>query len=226
MNRRDNLKLILTGGIATTLLVNESCKKEDTKITNKELGKYGRTEDELKHDEKVLSDVFFTKEELAIVTLLADIIIPKDEVSGSASEAGVPDFIEFMMKDQPDQQLPMRGGLKWLDNKCLSIYNKVFSECTSQQRIEIIDQIAYPEKATLEMKPGVKFFNLMRNFVATGFYTSKIGVADMGYKGNVPNEWDGVPDEVLKKHGLAYEEKYLDLYIKPQERNDVMKWKD
>ena len=59
------------------------------------------------------------------------------------------------------------------------------------------------------MKQGVAFFSLMRNLTATGFYTTEMGVKDIGYIGNVPNQWNGVPDDVLKQYNLAYTEKEL-----------------
>ncbi len=59
------------------------------------------------------------------------------------------------------------------------------------------------------MQQGVSFFNLMRNLTATGFYTSEIGIKDIGYKGNTPNQWAGVPDDILKQYNLAYTEKEL-----------------
>ncbi len=80
-----------------------------------------------------------------------------------------------------------------------------------QQQIELVDLIAYPEKAkkSKEMTQGVAFFTLMRNLTATGFYTSEIGVKDIGYAGNKPTQWNGVPDEVLKQYKVAYTEKEL-----------------
>jgi gluconate 2-dehydrogenase gamma chain len=75
--------------------------------------------------------------------------------------------------------------------------------------MQIVDEIAWPDKAKPEMKRGVAFFNLMRNLTATGFYTSEIGVKDLGYMGNSPNKWNGVPDDVLKQYGLAYTEKEM-----------------
>ena len=103
----------------------------------------------------------------------------------------------------------MRGGLRWLDMQCLKKYNADFKSSTAVQQIEMVDAIAYPEKATPAMKQGAVFFSLVRNLTATGFYTSKIGIADIGYKGNTPNKWNGVPDEVLKQYGVAYTEKEL-----------------
>jgi gluconate 2-dehydrogenase gamma chain len=152
---------------------------------------------------------FFTAEELATVTVLGDIIIPKDKVSGSASDAKVPEFLEFIMKDMPHYQVPVRGGLRWLDLQCLNRFGNPFVKCTPKQQIELIDMIAYPEKAKPEMAQGVAFFNEIRDLVCTGFYTSEIGVKDIGYMGNVPNMWNGVPDDVLKQYGYAYSEREM-----------------
>lgn len=169
----------------------------------------GRQQFEAERDVKLLTspERFFTPAELQTVTLLSDIIIPADAKSGSASQAGVPAFIEFMMRDQPRNQTPMRGGLRWLDQKCVSRYGNPFARCTKEQQIDLIEQIAYPQKKVpSEMTQGVAFFTMMRNFVLGGFYTSKMGIEDLGYVGNTPNQWDGVPDEVLKQYGLNYDE--------------------
>ena len=165
----------------------------------------GRQKFEAVRDAKLMTEKFFAPHELQTVTVLADIIIPADNRSGSASQAGVPAFIEFMMKDQPRLQTPMRGGLRWLDNKCNKLFGKPFVGCTKAQQIQIIDQIAYPEQAKPEMMQGVAFFSSMRGFTATGFFTSKMGIEDIGYKGNTPNNWEGVPEDVLKQYGLSYE---------------------
>ena len=146
---------------------------------------------------------------MATITILGDIIIPKDEISGSASDAKVPDFIEFIVKDMPEHQVPMRGGLRWLDMQCLKRYEKTFKDCNQAQQMEMVDEIAWPKKAKPQMRQGVSFFSLMRNLTATGFYTSEIGVKDVGYLGNTPNQWNGVPDDVLKQYGLAYTDKEL-----------------
>jgi hypothetical protein len=154
-------------------------------------------------------ETFFTPHEMKVITLLSDIIIPADAVSGSASQAKVPEFIEFIVKDMPEHQTPLRGGLRWLDVQSARRFDKSFVDVTDKQRLELVDLIAYPEKAAPEMKQGVSFFNLMRDLVTTGFYTSEMGVKDLDYKGNVPNQWNGVPDDVLKQYGYAYSEKEL-----------------
>src|SRR5690606_37301677 len=145
---------------------------------------------------------FFDQHEMLTITVLADIIIPKDEKSGSASDANVLDFIAFIVKDIPDHQLPMRGGLKWLDLQCLKRYNQPFVDCTQKEQLEIVSEIAYPLKAKPEMQQGVAFFSLMRNLTASGFYTTEMGVKDIGYVGNRPGVWNGVPEDVLKEHGF------------------------
>ena len=212
MDRRKSLKLIITGAVAAPIVI-AGCKTDDKKTTaGKDDPKFtlDRNPDELKYEKKLLAEEkFFTEHEFATITVLTDIIIPKDEVSGSASEAKVPEFIEFIVHDMPNHQVPMKGGLRWLDLQCLKRYEKTFKDCSKQQQIELVDMIAYPKKAKPEMSQGVQFFSLMRDLTATGFYTSEIGVKDVGYAGNKANQWNGVPDEVLQQYKLAYSEKEL-----------------
>lgn len=230
MDRRESLKALALGTLSVgTILSATGC--EDKKATgDKKDGVagntpgYGRTPEEVKRDKSLMDEKFFSTEEMKTITILADIIIPADEHSGSASEAKVPDFIEFIVKDMPEHQLPMRGGLRWLDVQCARRYNKSFAECNQQQRIEIVDLISYPEKAAPENTQGVAFFNLMRNLTATGFFTSKIGIKDLDYKGNTPNEWDGVPADVLQQYGYAYDEKTLATCLKIEDRGKIMTW--
>lgn len=217
MDRRKSLKVLAISSLSAGLLL-DSCKTEDKdskkniakKPAAKKSGKTaGLMQEEVEQLEQIEAETFFTPHEMSTITILGDIIIPKDEVSGSASDAGVPDFIEFIVKDKPEFKLPMRGGIQWLDQQCLRKYKNVFAQCNTTQQIELVDAIAYPKKAKPEMLPGVKFFNLMRNLTATGFYTSETGVKDVGYSGNQPNAWNGVPDDVLKQYGLAYTEKEM-----------------
>ena len=166
---------------------------------------YGRTESEKERDSRLLSEQFFTPSELTTIAVLADIIIPRDSHSGSASDAGVPAFIEFMAKDKPELQTPLRGGLHWLDAQTKKRFGAVFTDCNQKQQTEMVEDIAYPGKVKPGMSQGVAFFNLMRNLTASGFWSSQIGIADLGYVGNVPNQWTGVPDDVLKQYGLEGE---------------------
>jgi hypothetical protein len=93
--------------------------------------------------------------------------------------------------------------------QCLKRYEKAFKDCSQSQQLAMVDDIAFPEKPKPEMAPGVAFFNLMRNLTATGFFTSEMGVKDMGYAGNTPTKWNGVPEDVLKQYNLSYTEKEL-----------------
>ena len=213
MDRRKSIKALLIGTAAGSVIM-DSCnpadKKEVAVVKDAAIpDQADRTREEITHNKKLNEETFFTKEEMATIVILADIIIPKDEVSGSATDAKVPDFIEFIVKDMPDHQTPMRGGLRWLQMESLKRFEKSFNEISEKQRIEIVDDIAYPNKVKPGMKQGVAFFTLMRDLTSTGFYTSEIGVKDIGYKGNVPNQWNGVPDDVLKQYNVAYTEKEL-----------------
>jgi gluconate 2-dehydrogenase gamma chain len=230
MDRRKSLKALALGTVSTGLLL-DACKLADKKETtaktegvaatpgNNDSG-INRMQEEAAHYKEVTSTTFFTPEEMATISVLADIIIPKDDVSGSATDAKVPDFIEFIVKDMPEHQVPMRGGLRWLDMQCFNRYKNAFTDCSKQQQIEIVEDIAYPVKDENDkvvskkiIKPGyeqgISFFSLMRNLTATGFYTSEIGGKDVGYMGNTPNQWNGVPADVLKQYNLSYTDKEL-----------------
>jgi len=207
MDRRDSIKALVLGTVSAGVLL-EACKNTNTTVA--EVNMDDRMQEERDYLVKVKAQPnFFDAQEMATITVLADIIMPKDAVSGSASDAKVPEFIEFIVKDMPDHQVPVRGGLRWLDLHCYKKHEKAFVDLTKTQQIEIVDEIAYPKKAKPEVAQGVSFFNKMRDLVTTGFYTSEIGVKDLGYMGNVPNQWNGVPDDVLKQYGLAYTEKEI-----------------
>lgn len=154
---------------------------------------------------------FFTDHEFETVRVLADLVIPADDQSGSATDAGVPRFMDFVMTDEKlggreamkERQTAMRGGLAWLDYQCRQRFDALFVDCTDAQRRELLDLIAWPEQAPPGMEPGVAFFNSFRDLTASGFFSSKMGVEDLGYVGNESvAEWTGCPDEVLQNAGL------------------------
>ncbi len=147
----------------------------------------------------------FTPHEWETVRALVDLIIPKDERSGSATEAGVPEFMDFMLGDDADLQTPMRGGVAWLDRECDDRYGKTFVACAAQERTAVLDDIAWPAKAKPEHAAGVAFFNRFRDLTASGFFSSRIGVQDLRYIGNTfVSEWKGCPPEALAKLGVTY----------------------
>lgn len=148
---------------------------------------------------------FFTPHEWATVKILSDLIIPRDQRSGSASDAGVAEFMDFMMMDRPDGQVPMRGGLAWIDATMRDRTGKSFVEATDEERRALLDQIAWPKKAPAELSQGVSFFNDFRDLTASGFFSSRMGVKDLQYQGNVPlPAWNGCPPEALAKLGVKY----------------------
>jgi hypothetical protein len=190
MNRRDSLKALGLTAISSAVLL-DACKpgKETEQASGMDsTKKAGRQDFEVERDKQLNAAKFFNEHEMATIAILTDIIIPKDEKSGSATDAKVPDFIEFIVKDIPSYQTPMRGGLRWLDLECFKRFEKSFADASQEQRINIVQ--------------GAGFFNLMRDLTASGFFTSEIGVKDLGYAGNKPNRWEGVPADVLKQYGL------------------------
>jgi len=150
---------------------------------------------------------WFTPHEYRTVRLLVDLVLPRDERSGSATDAGVPEFMDFMLNDRPDGQTPMRGGLAWLDNECYERFGKTFVAATPTEQTTVLDDIAWPKKAKPELSQGVAFFNMFRDMTASGFWSSKIGVTDLDYRGNTfVREWAGCPPEALQKLGVQYED--------------------
>ncbi len=218
ISRRDSLKYITLASLSAGVL--GAC---DPKTTTAEVdhahmhaGMDGINVDYLSEaDLALLNQTFFTDHERETVRVLANLIIPADEHSGNAEEAGVVPFIEFMMLDEPSEtpaflahralQTKMRGGLRWIDLQSLERFEKAFIDGSEEEQTSILDDIAYPETARPEMKQGVAFFNTFRNFVASGFWSSKIGIEDLQYKGNVANLWDGAPQEWLDRLGVSYD---------------------
>ena len=226
MNRRENLKLLFTGSVGAGLLLT-GCEPEQVAVQNQVLtgGTIGgRTEEEKLRDSQLLSETFFTEAEVKKLNTLVDIILPAGEDSPSATELKVPDFIEFMMKDQPGNQTPMRGGLMWLDFESDELFGKPFNELSKDQVIQIVELVAWPDKAAPEYAGAVRWFNMLRNLTCSGYFSTQAGWKYMDYRGNTPNVWDGVPQKVLDQYGLANPDKYKDLYLKPEERGTIAQW--
>ena len=150
---------------------------------------------------------FFTQAEWQTVRMLSDLIVPKDARSGSATDVGVPEFMDFMMSDQPERQEQMRTGLKWLDAETQQRFGHSFLACNAAQHATLLDEIAWPKRIPEPLKDGAAFFVSFRNLVLTGFWTSKAGIEDLQYQGNtfVPH-WDGCPPAALQKLGVSYDE--------------------
>jgi gluconate 2-dehydrogenase gamma chain len=164
---------------------------------------------------------FFTAHEWETVRILVDLIIPRDERSGSATDAGVPEFMDFIMTDPMEndrrreaRQTAMRGGLAWIDGECVKRFGHELVSCTGMERKALLDDIAFSRKGDadepqesrdlrVELRHGPSFFNSFRDLTASGFWSSRMGVEDLGYQGNVfVAEWKGCPPEALRKLGL------------------------
>ena len=146
---------------------------------------------------------FFTAHEYATVGVLVDLIIPRDERSGSATDAGVPAFMDFMMIDQPRRQTAMRGGLALIDRLAIDRFGKRFVSCADRERRLLLDEIAYASNPDRGLSQAIAFFSSFRDLTASGFWSTKMGVADLQYQGNVfVSEWTGCPDAALKKLGV------------------------
>lgn len=226
MNRRESLKSLLVGSIGGGLLINGCSpeKAEATLVERAKSGGYGRTPKEAARDQKLFQEEFLTVPELEMIAVLCDLILPASNTAGSATDAGVPEFIDFIVKDMPAHKLPLRGGLMWLNNRSNKLYNTSFLSSKEAQKRALLDEIAFPEKAQPELAPGVMFFSLLRNLTLTGYYTTKMGIEELGYKGNTPNVWDGVPEEVLREHDVDYDEEWLAKCVDQSKRGEIAQW--
>ena len=112
-----------------------------------------------------------------------------------------------MMMDRPTMQTPMRGGLGWIDYEMTERYGTTFVEASDEQRRALVDLIAWPEQAPPEVSHGVAFFNSFRDLTASGFWSTRMGIDDLEYKGNVfVPEWTGCPPEALDQLGVRYDD--------------------
>ncbi len=204
ISRRDSLKYMALASISAGLVAGCDTKEETLEHVHLADLPGDDFSNLTKDDLALLKQKFFTDHERETVRILANIVIPADDRSGNAEDAGVVPFIEFMMLDQPRHQTQMRGGLKWLDHQCIKAFSNDFVICTTDQQSQVLDQIAYPEAAKPDMSQGVMFFNKFRDFVATGFWTSKMGIEDLEYKGNMAANWQGAPKKWLDRLGVSY----------------------
>jgi len=152
--------------------------------------------------------VFFTAAELRTVSVLADDIIPRDGRSGSATDAGVPAFIDFHMsvpETEEGTRVAMRGGLAWLNTEARTRFRKNYASLTADQRHQILDDIAWPDRAKPGFTQGTAFFSRFRDYVGAGFFSSAMGWKDLQYLGNVFNpNWQGCPEAAMKKLGVSF----------------------
>ena len=125
---------------------------------------------------------FFSARENRTVRVLADDIIPRDARSGSATDAGVPAFLDHNLassETSPEMRTQWRGGLRWIDTESRRRFGVAYAAATAAQRHQILDDIAYPDRVRPEFRQGSAFFLRFRDMVAAGFVSSSIGVRDL-----------------------------------------------
>ncbi len=229
MDRRKSLKILTLGALSAGILTESCDHKQVISQKNGMEGMEGMHHEGAEtgfplsdYDKGLMKEIFFSEYEMKQISTLTNLIIPPDEHFGGALDAKVPAFIEFMVKDQPQMQIPIRGGLRWIDIYSDKMFGKSFIDLTESEQKNILDKIAYPKKAKPELVQGISFFSTMRDLTASGYFSSEIGVKYLGYIGNVANVWDGPPQEVLTKLGVEYDPKLLPKYVKPSDRATPM----
>jgi hypothetical protein len=138
---------------------------------------------------------------------LCDVIIPADDFSPAASAVGVAEFIdEWISAPYPQQRADrelLLPGLAWIDTEAQSRFGKAFHAASDAQRAEIADDICSAARAAPQFATAARFFARFRDLAAGGFYTTPVGMKDIGYVGNVAlTQFGGPPADVLKKAGL------------------------
>ena len=228
MNRRDSIKNLTFLSIGAGLLL-EGCYGISREKIKRSLTRYeyGRTPEEKLYDDRLFAEKFFTNQELFTLDKICNLILPPNEF-GSIRDAEVVQLIEFMAKDIPTYKEPLRNGLIWIDNESKKRFNNLFVDCEIIQQENIFDEIAYydPNKSISEYSEPVQWFNLVRNLTMTGYFTSEVGINELGYKGNIPNIWDGVPQDVLDQYGLEYDKDWLEKFVDQSKRNIIAEWDD
>ncbi len=145
---------------------------------------------------------WFQPDEWRTIRVMVDLIIPRDAKSGSATAAGVPEYMDFFCTEYPSYAW-VREALRWFDGFAYTSYKKSFVKCTDAERRALLDQVAWPAKAAPAVRDGVNHFNRLRDFTASGFFSSQMGVRDIGYIGNVARPtWDGCPPAALRHLGV------------------------
>lgn len=194
LNRRDVLKAMTVLPAAALVPLSSAAGEAQKPKMAPAAGQAAAT-----YQRKVLDD-----HEWKTVRALSDLIIPADDRSGSATDAGVPEFIDDWLDFKGDRlQAQIRGGLTWLDLECNRLFTHDFVDCSAEQQKQILDRIAYPKKAAPEDANAVAFFNELRDLVVGGFFSSKMGVKDLPYLGNtMVADWEGCPADVIAKLGV------------------------
>ena len=232
MDRRETIRNILLGTIGSSVLLESCVSSLDNKVLNKIWEyQYGRTLEEKKRDEKFLNSNFFSQNELDTIEKIANIVLPPNEF-GNINDAGVVEMFEFIAKDWSTPahnnygENVLRRALTVFDNLCIEKFDSKLLNSTESQIKVLFDEISYEDKSLKDQKESVKLFATYRGMIVTAYFTSEVGIKDLGYKGNTPNVWDGVPDEVLEQYKgiVSYDKEWIDKCIDQSKRGEIAEW--
>ena len=199
LTRRESLKLMALAALGSSI---PSCGPSDIENAASKVAAVSRTMPMANRKPTVLN-----RHEYETVKVLADWIIPADDRSGSATDAGVPAFIDFILEDTEGIEEPMKAGLAWLDARVVSEGGTTFIELPSEAQEALLQRIAWPDDVETGWEAGAEFFTLMRDMTASGFWSSQMGVEDLGYMGNTANpSWEGCSHEAMEHLGLSYDD--------------------
>ena len=139
----------------------------------------------------------FTDHEFLTLQKLADYIVPADDVSPAASQAGCADFIDLLASQNPELAAIYTGGISWLDRTMERRYGASFVSAKPGDQTAMLDLIAYRKNESDELGPGIRFFDWARKMVVDAFYTTPVGIKDLGYVGNTAVTKFEIPQEAI-----------------------------
>ena len=234
MDRRESIKNIVLGSIGSTILLESCVSSLDKKVLDKIWEyQYGRTAEEKERDSEFLNSTFFNERELKTIEKIANIVLPPNKI-GNINDAGVVEMFEFIAKDWSTPahnqygEKVLRRGLTVFDELCEEQFGSKLLNCSEVQIKVLFDEISYEDKSLKDQTESVKLFATYRGMIVTGYFTSEVGIKDLDYKGNTPNVWDGVPDEVLEQYRgiVSYDKEWIDKCVDQSKRGDIAKWDD
>lgn len=186
MKRREVLKAIMIGGATATAAE----ARDLLRSIHLAEGAAKASESTSPGVAVVFIPKYFSQHEFAVISRLADMILPRDTGPG-ALDAHVPEYVDLQVSEMPAAQTQISGGVQWLDRYCNERFGKAFLDCSHAEQAQILDQLADSKTVPPELQSARSFFVLVRALACDGFYSSKFGFEDLGYKGNTAAEWRG-----------------------------------
>ena len=194
MKRREALKLIGIGGAtASAITAQDARHMAQTQPSTDQSTKSPDVSKRVVNERK-----YFSQHEYDVISRFADLIIPKDSTPG-ALEAGVPAYVDLQTSEMPDVQVTISGGIQWIDRHCDEQFGSLFLNCSEVQQRQVLDRLVGAEDSSQELRAARVFFSRIRELVCDGFYSSKFGFSELGYKGNTATVWRGCTHP---EHGL------------------------